>query len=162
MRYSIIKTLPYPENILNLMGIENPNQDQKDGYAFVLSTLNEKMQAYIKSRFGKQLTLQECASEYSVSRQNVDDTLKRAFKRMKAEKNWPYIEMGLEGYPKFLKEDAEKNEAARLYQKREKGRKRINRRLGGYEGHTLKMALKKDMRENGYYLQTKPVSKKKD
>lgn len=162
MRYSIIKTLPYPENILSLMGIENPNQDQIRGYEYVLSTLNEKTREYITCRFGNQLTLQECASEYSVSRQNVDDTIKRAFRRMKSEKNWPYIEMGLEGYPKFLKEDAEKNEAARLYQKREKGRKRINRRLEGYEGHTLKMALKKDIRENGYYLQTKPVSKKKD
>ena len=160
MCYSIVKLYPYPENIMKVLGVDNPNQDQIKGYEFAFSSLNEKTQNYILCRFGNQMTLQECAAEFSVTRQNVDDTIKRAFRRMKSDKFWPYIEKGLEGYPKFVKEETERNAASVKYRNREIGRKRINRRLEGYEGHTLKMALKKDIRENGYYMQTKPIQKK--
>jgi len=108
------------------------------------------------------MTLQECANHFGVSRQCVDESIRISMKKLKSDKMWPYIEYGFHGYLALV--EARKARELEIYQLtcRDRGRKRINRRLDKYNGHDLKIVLNRDIKSNGYYMKTKKVDKKFD
>lgn len=157
--YEVIN-LGYPNNVLAMLGIHNPTEDQIKGYEVAFNSLSPRNREYVLYRFSNCRTLQECGEHFGVSRQCIDDGIKRSIKKMKSEKYWPYIQHGYHNYRSL--EEARKAKEFYIAEvtERDKGRKRLNRRLESYEGHDLRLELNRDVKMHGYYLRTKKVHNK--
>ena len=150
----------YPENVLAMLGIENPSEDQIKGYYHIFETLHKPTQNYISYRFSRVMTLQQCGEHFGVSRQCVDESIKAGLERFKKAANWPYIQYGYHSYLALEAARKAKELAYIQYTYRDTGRKRLNRRIEKYDGHALKIALNQDVKKFGYYLRSKKIDKK--
>ena len=154
LNWKEILDLGYPQNILFVLGIENPSEDQIQGFYYLLDKINLKEQNkdYLLYRFKKQKTLAEIADIFNVTRQAVDANIKYNLEKIRNNKDFIYIAMGYNRYIKLVEDKKKENE------KREKDarRKRLQRKIENNSFHDVRV----DAKKKGYFLKDKPISQK--
>lgn len=120
-----ILNLEYPYNILYVIGIKNPIQDQLKGLNYVINTLDEKSKNLLFLRFEKRLSLEEIANFYGVTKQAVSDRVNRKLKKLC---DSDYIKLG---YESVLSKEKEYNSFENVYKrvmsKQEKDKENIKK-----------------------------------
>lgn len=91
------KNIGYPENIIiELIGASGPiTQDQKDGYYHVLGMLSEFEQKILVDRYQNRLTYKNLAATHQVSEYRVEDTLRRAIRKLRRPDKVHFVQKGL-------------------------------------------------------------------
>ena len=151
MNWKDILNLGYPQNILYVLGIENPNEDQIKGFYYVFERIKikEKQRDYLFYRFQKQKRLNEIADIFNVTRQAVDTSIKYSIEKIRNSEDLSYIINGYDGYIKISEQEKKKEE------KREKDarRKRLQRKI---EKQSFK-DVRLDTKKQGYFLKDKVI-----
>ena len=150
MNLKNILVLGYPKNILFLLGVENPNEDQIQGfyYLFKNSKLREKNKELLLCRFQKGMTINEIARVYNISRQAVDAGIKYNLRKIKEDINWNYVKEGYQNYNQILIKEKE--------EEKNKYRMQLQSRLEKEE-ENLRNDVLKDCKNNGYMLKDKII-----
>ena len=175
MNWREILNKGYPQNILYVLGIENPNEDQVQGLCYALNSIEvkAKYRSYLRYRFFETMTLQEIGELFEVPKQSVDSSIKLYLQKIKDSEYFPYIYFGYNKYSNILKLEEEQKEQEQLekekrerrkkeielhkIQKRDKDihRKRVQRKLDKND-----FSMNKDIKENGYFFSLKIIPQK--
>lgn len=183
MNWKEILNLGYPQNILYVLGIENPSEDQIQGFYYTINSMilenintegrKHKYFYYLNYRFEECMTLQQIGDIYGVPRQTVDANIKSCLNKIRSHKNWFYTYYGYNKYIEMLRVEEEQKEQEQLekekrerrkkeielhkIQKRDKDihRKRVQRKLDKND-----FSMNKDIKENGYFFSLKIIPQK--
>ena len=116
MNWREILNKGYPQNILYVLGIENPNEDQVQGLYYALNSIEvkAKYRSYLRYRFFETMTLQEIGELFEVPKQSVDSSIKLYLQKIKDSEYFPYIYFGYNKYSNILKLEEEQKEQEQL------------------------------------------------
>ena len=175
MNWKKVLSMEFPKNLLFVLGVENPNEDQVQGLYYALNNveIKSKYRSYLWYRFFEAMTLQEIGELFEVPKQSVDVGIKFYLQKIKDSDYFPYIYFGYNKYSEMLKLEEKQKEEERIekekrekrkkeielhkIQKRDKDihRKRVQRKLDKNE-----FSMNKDIKENGYFFSLKIIPQK--